>query len=68
VAHGRVLLAPFADPFEFAGPIPDKVPAVQAPKKGHLFFTTEAQRIQRAVAAAKEKRILQQPLPPRKFL
>jgi len=30
-AHGVILLAPFTDPLELAGPIADKVPAVQSP-------------------------------------
>jgi hypothetical protein len=39
MAHGRILLASFADPFEFAGPVPDEIPAVQTPEKFQLFFT-----------------------------
>jgi hypothetical protein len=52
VAHGIILITSLTDPFEFAGPVPDKMPAVQTPEKGHLFFTTEAQKIKRGVAVA----------------
>jgi hypothetical protein len=42
VAHGVILLASLTDPFEFAGPVPDEIPAVQTPERLHKeIFTAE---------------------------